>query len=58
MVNKFCYVVGEIVNGLKHLLDLKFNTVSHLGTYPTHVHQDLDSKMFIAALFATAKYRK
>ena len=56
MGNKHLHIVGDIVNGLKHLLDLKFNKVLHLGSYPTHVHQALNSKVFTAALFATAKY--
>lgn len=58
MGNKHLHIVGEIINGLKHLLDLEFNIVLRLGIYPTHVPQDLNSKVFTAALFATGKYWK
>lgn len=56
MGNKYLHIGGEIVNGLKHLIDLKFNTVSPLGIYTTYFHQDINSKVFIAVLFATEKY--
>lgn len=56
MGNIHLHIVGEILNHLKHLLDLKFSTVPHLQIYSTKAYQDLNSKMFIAALFATADY--